>query len=126
MYISFRRLKYIVCFVCIAFDLCAFDFIAGGKALFEIILPTDAVEMRAAAEVAENVNLISGCRPAVIGENDTRSLQNAIYIGQTLYAKSFQNSHLILHADAVPWNKQGECHCCGHGVFCVGNQGWRA
>ena len=89
MYIYFRRFEFIVCFVCLAFNLCAFDFVSNAKTMFEIIVPADAVEMerRAAEEVADNINLISGCRPAIIVEKDTRSLPTAIYVGQTLYAK---------------------------------------
>ena len=79
--------RYILGFIllCLVCHVGAFDFTSDGKALFEIVLPDDAVEMeqRAAEEVAESIQRMAGCRPTIIHEKETRSLPKAMYIGQT-------------------------------------------
>ncbi len=90
MYINFRRFAFVFYFVSLALNLCAFDFTFKGEAQFEIIISSNAgaMERRAAEEVADCINSMAGCRPAIIHENEARSLPKAMYIGQTLYAKA--------------------------------------
>ena len=87
---NFIKLSFLLFLLCLVFQLGAFEFTSGGKALFEIVLPDDAVEMeqRAADEVADNIQKIAGCRPSIIREKEARSLSKAIYIGQTRYAST--------------------------------------